>query len=296
MIDVAGADSIYANYAEKIPAIGLPGVVLLLCLLMLLYRMLTESYGDVPIVDFLAQNLCQMLPLAALKFKISECADRVTILSRFATKTLLMHLYSLFLRISIVTFFDSPYSEYAPGAYYFNLISLGGVSWLLVTSFNFKFAEAFNSEHRETLLLVVFALVVSVLMNSSVGGTKQLEWTMVSCINNTEVVAFMPAVWMLYQMNRSVEVFVPLPDSSARARAMHFMQFLVAFYLYEDIFSPLLTVTDEPLLVWGHVLHLVLLLDFGLFFLFQTYGPKSAKPDPVHLNQFADTPLPSNDL
>lgn len=295
-IDVETFAATYVGYAQQVPGLGIPGVVLALSCLMLVYRLFTESYGDMPVFDFLTQNLLQMLPLVALRLKISDCADRVAILSRFATKTLLMHLYSLTLRISIVTCFDAPYSEYAPGAYYFNLVSLFGVWWLLTTTFDFKFAEALNSEYRETLVLVLLAIVISVITNSSVHNSKQLEWTMVSCQNNTEVVAFMPAVWMLYQMNRSVEVFVPLPDQFARVRAQHFMSFLAAFYLYEDVYGPFMTVTGEPLLVWGHILHLMLLLDFGVFFLFQAYGPKSSKPDPVSLNQFSDDQFSTEDL
>jgi len=88
-----------------------------------------------------------------------------------------------------------------------------------------------------------------------------------------EILAFMPAVWMVYRgVKKSDDVQASATDQ-VQYQAFYFFAFLVPFYVLEDVISAFRVGGEEPFAAIGHVVHFILLLDFACFLLSHIYNP-----------------------
>merc|ERR1719388_443405 len=94
--------------------------------------------------------------------------------------------------------------------------------------------------------------------------------------NSMEMLAYMPAVWMLAVTDHKLLAFEPLSQVVSQRQAIWFLVWITAFNVYEDGISMVMSGLRDPHFVAGHVLHFLILLDFSSFFLHQSYISKVA--------------------
>jgi len=266
----------------------IPGILLTAACVLLAYRQLTEEKHHLPLSGFLANILLQMLPLIALKVKIWRCPDRVSLVPHVLVKTLLMHVALEIFRVSSQIMQNMPYGKACVA---FDVAC--AVAGLAILHWVFEFPFTFSSikEHRDVRNLVAMALAAAFAVESFF-VFYQPEWmadatrayiadgvlvskTFFVAANYIDIVAFMPAVWRLYQAEGDLEDCSAgtLVGADARRQVQFFFAFLFGFYLWDDVIDPIQDLTDEPLAMAAHGAHFVLLLDFAGFFLFQVKNP-----------------------
>lgn len=267
-----------------------PGVLFAASATMLVYRGITEEQFDLPLNSFLFNILLQMLPLIALKLKIFTCADRVSLVPLVLVKTLIMHVAMLSLRITSQVLQDANLGQRQLAV---DVGSLIGALILLNSVFDISINPIRLFEHRDVRSLVILAVLAALASEAfyvyveppwmghitkmySREGLK-LSKVLFCAANYTDIVAFMPVVWRLYQIENELDdcaVGTFVSDQS-RKQVQYFFTFMCLFYLWEDILEPYMSSLDEPLAMMAHAGHFVLLLDFAGFFSFQVGTPQS---------------------
>jgi hypothetical protein len=247
--------------------ITLPAILVAAASVMVIYKHFTDEQSGDPTKHFLGLIVIQMLPLVFLQTKILSCPDPIAMLSRFGTKVLLMHACFLALRVSAW-----PLLEVGLG--FCNVLGL--VVACLALHFGFKFRLASMGQHMDVLLLVLIA-VVCALFTELLDFNRQaslLECTIFTTSSYTEILAFMPAVWMVHKgVKKNDDEKVSVETHSAQNQATFFFAFLVPFYIMEDVISAFRVGSLEPLAALGHTVHFLVLLDFACFLLSHIYNP-----------------------
>lgn len=227
--------------------------------------------------DFLGQTLIQMVCLVAIKLKVRDSTERAVLLSRTAVKVLLMHVCVLTLRIML-----NPFSITAGDNVLMNFGILIIACVILTATFDFEWwSPHIFFEHRDVGWLTVLAFMAAIinsfleyLTSSKQHGAPIFLVTKVS--NYVEIASFVPAVWMMYGMDRGAEQFVSVDKrskSSAESQARHFCGFLLGLYVYEDIIAgAMLEVTATFLSLLSYILHLSMIIDFTSFFFLYSSG------------------------
>lgn len=247
--------------------IGLLGATFLCFMAMVTFMSHHSTAGEMR--EFLGCEVLQLLPLVIIKHKIVWSQDRINVLSRFVTNVLIMHVSLFAIRVwtypIVVADIDLQDDQYVV----INLVSLIGAFSVLTFGFNFNWSALFSEEHRDVHWIHVVALVQAAVTQLVDKETRYNPgFFLIRICNAIEIYTFMPAVFQLYRMQVCMEVFAPLPEKSAQRQATAFFIFLTIFYVHED----LLVAQDLPLCPTGHILHLLMLLDFGGFFLFQAFN------------------------
>jgi hypothetical protein len=251
--------------------IVLPAMLVVAASGLVVYKHFVDVQGGDPIKHFLALVVIQMLPLVFLQLKILSCPDPVTMLSRFGTKTLLMHTCFLALRVCAW-----PLLEVGLG--FCNLLGLIAACAALYWGFNFRCSSI--RSHMDVCglwLLAGLGAVCTELLDFSRTGIL-LESTIFATSNYIELLAFVPAVWMVQQaVKKKDDSYVTGSDHVVQVQATFFFAFLVLYYVMEDVISAIRVGGDAPLAAFGHIVHFLLLLDFACFLLAKIYNP-----DQVH--------------
>jgi len=233
---------------------------------LVVYKHFTEEEGGDPTKQFLALIVIQMLPLVFLQKQILSCPDPMGMLSRFGTKVLLMHACFLTLRVCVW-----PLLEVGLG--FCNLLGLVGVCVALVLGFRFRLANI--SAHMDVGGLFILAMV-GALFTELLDFHRQaslLECTLFTASSYMEILAFVPAVWMVHQSVKKNDEERVAESDAVQRQAAFFFAFLVPFYIMEDVVSAFRIGGQEPMAAVGHVVHFVLLLDFACFLLSHIYNP-----------------------
>lgn len=259
----------------------LPGGLLVLSACLLAYRGFTEESNDLPLNGFLANILLQMLPLVALKAKVWTCSDRVSLVPLVLCKTLLMHVTLATYRLGS-TFYRGMSADDRL-LVTVDSAALFGALALLKWEFEFPMNPMHWIEHRDVRNLVVLASAAAVcseaffvfvqpsLMGSrSQGQQIHVPSLLMTAANYVDIVAFMPVVWRLYQAEEYEESMVGTHVRvEAKRQVRMFFLYVLAFYSWDDVIDPAMTLLSEPLAMMAHAAHFMLLLDFAGFFLFQ---------------------------
>lgn len=250
--------------------LALPILLVVSASILVVYKHFVDEHGGDPIKHFLALVVIQMLPLVFLQMKILSCPDPVSMLSRFGVKTLLMHTCFLALRVCAW-----PLLEVGLG--FCNLLGLVAASLALHWGFGFRLASM--RSHLDVcglwLLAVVGALCTELLdFHRTVG---LLESTIFTTSNYIELLAFVPAVWVVQKAVKKNDDTYSGSDNVVQTQAVFFFSFLVFYYVMEDVISAFRVGAELPLAAVGHIVHFLLLLDFACFLLAKIYNP-----DQVH--------------
>jgi hypothetical protein len=238
--------------------------------LLVVYKHYTDSQGGDPTKHFLALIVIQMLPLVFLEMKILSCPDPVSMLSRFGTKVLLMHAF--FLALRVVAW---PLLEIGLG--FCNLIGLIGVCAALFVGFNFKLSKlAMHMDVIGLLMIAVGGAFLTELLDFN-RPASLLECTIFTASSYMEILAFVPAVWMVYQTVKKNDERDIVEPQQAQKQATAFFAFLVSYYIMEDAISALRVGPEDGFAAMGHIVHFMLLLDFACFLLSHIYNPDKVK-------------------
>lgn len=245
----------------------LPALLVGAASVMVIYRHFTDELGGDPTKHFLALIVVQMLPLVFLEMKILSCPDPVAMLSRFGTKVLLMHASFLVLRV-----LAWPLLEVGLG--WCNLIGLVAVCVSLTRGFRFNLASI--SSHLDVFGLVLMAVcggLFTELLDFN-RTSSLLECTIFTSSSYVEILAFVPAVWMVHQTVKKGEDDIISGSNYVKTQATFFFAFLVPFYVMEDLISAYRVGTGEALAACGHIVHFLLVLDFACFLMSHIYNPE----------------------
>jgi len=105
--------------------------------------------------------------------------------------------------------------------------------------------------------------------------------------NSMEMLAYMPAFWIMFQIDQKLLAFEPLSQLVSQRQAIWLLAWMIAFNTYEDGVSTMMSGVQQPHFVAGKLLHFFLVLDFSSLFLQQAYNSKVAKNEVV-----SSVPLP----
>jgi len=246
--------------------VTLPAVLVGAASFMVIYKHFTDEQEGDPLKHFLALIVIQMLPLVFLQMKILSCPDPVGMLSRFGTKVLLMHAFFLALRVCAW-----PLLEVGLG--FCNLLGLVGACVGLYWGFRFRCASI--SAHWDVygLVLLAFAGAICTELLDSHRQASLLECTIFTASSYMEILAFVPAVWMVHQSVKKNDDERVAGSDAVQNQAAFFFAFLVPFYIMEDVISAFRVGGVDPLAALGHMVHFIVLLDFACFLLSHIYNP-----------------------
>lgn len=272
----------------------IPGILTLSCFGLLGYHYSTQETYDYAMCHFLAIVCLQMFPLLALKMKIYQCGDRLSLVPRVLVKTILMHIVLAILRI-IPPFMRRNWTIYDMqlGVDVCGLLAAIGV---LSSVFGYHLTPRTFIEEREVRNLCVMAIIAAFSTEVVVGifpktfsfaeatGMMQergfIKKTVFTAANYVDVIAFMPVVLKLYEIERDDDIHagtsVPM---EARRQVLMFFTFVVGFYSWDDVIDPIRNYegTYDVVAMMAHAAHFVLLLDFAAFFIMQVWTPSSNK-------------------
>lgn len=267
-----------------------PGLLLAASAGLLLYRGVTEEHFDLPLNGFLFNILLQMMPLVALKLKIYSCSDRVSLVPLVLVKTLLMHVAMLSLRIISQVVQQAHLGRTQLGV---DVVAVVLAFVMLSSVFDFPIAPNRMLEQRDVRNLVVLSITAALISEAFyiyvqpmwMGQASRMyirDGLMLSKVffvsaNYVDIVAFMPVVWRLYQVESELDdcSIGTIVSNETRKQVQMFFAFMCAFYLWEDVIEPCMSLLDEPLAMMAHAAHFMLLMDFAGFFIFQVATPTS---------------------
>jgi len=246
--------------------IVLPSVLVLLASIMVVYKHFADEQGGDPIKHFLALIVIQMLPLVFLQMKILSCPNPVAMLSRFGTKVLLMHICFLTMRV-----LAWPLLEVGLG--FCNLLGLAAACVAVRLGFNFSCGNILG--HKDIFGLILVALGGAFFTELLDFHRQESFWecTIFTASSYMEILAFVPAVWMVHQTVKKNDDDYTAASKVMQTQAAFFFAFLVPFYVMEDVISAFRVGGEEPLAAFGHLVHFLLLLDFACFLLSHIYNP-----------------------
>jgi len=228
---------------------------------------------------FLILIMLQMMPLIALEARICAVSDPVGLLCRFGSKVLLMHVCFLAMRICNAALYDM-------GDTWTNCAGLVAACVALHIGFNHRWTLKGFIENKDVWCLVGIAITAAVVTeqldkyfrpyNPVYWNHKPISLMIGTASDYTEIVAFVPAVWMAFRAAKDAPPTAP-HDPIARRRAVSFFAFVIGWYVMEDLTSAFECYQFAPLGAIGHILHFVLLLDFAGFLLAHLYDPQKLK-------------------
>eukprot|EP00413_Alexandrium_margalefii_P029379 CAMPEP_0204564480 /NCGR_PEP_ID=MMETSP0661-20131031/34909_1 /ASSEMBLY_ACC=CAM_ASM_000606 /TAXON_ID=109239 /ORGANISM="Alexandrium margalefi, Strain AMGDE01CS-322" /LENGTH=306 /DNA_ID=CAMNT_0051572127 /DNA_START=86 /DNA_END=1006 /DNA_ORIENTATION=- len=263
------------NMLHSTDSVALPVSLLTVGSLLVVYQHMTdEDTGRHSVRNFLAKLLVSMVPLAFLERKILQCKDPVGLFAKFSAKVLLMHACFLGLRLACLIFPDVQV-----GYTYCNTIALVAACIMLPWIFGLRASVASLREHSDVALLALATCTLALVEVAILGKFAfSNKWTRSMFIEDviltgsdyTEILSFVPAVWMACRKDTDVPSF-ELADSQRRAVCL--FAFLMAFYSVEDVANAISLRRDYPLASCGHVAHFMLLMDFSAFLLAHLYDP-----------------------
>lgn len=267
-----------------------PGLLLAASAGLLCYRGATEEHFDLPLNGFLFNILLQMMPLVALKLKIYSCADRVSLVPLVLVKTLLMHVAMLSLRIISQIVEQAHLGKTQLGV---DVVAVILAFVVLSSVFDFPIHPARMLEQRDVRNLIVLAIAIATASEAFyiyvepiwIGQANRmyirdgltLYKVLFVSANYVDIIAFMPVVLRLYQIESELDdcAIGMTVSNETRKQVQMFFAFMCSFYLWEDVIEPCMSLLDEPLAMMAHAAHFMLLMDFAGFFIFQVATPAS---------------------
>merc|ERR1719379_2110010 len=244
----------------------LPSLLVAAASSMVIYKHFVDEQGGDPTKHFLALIVIQMLPLVFLEMKILSCPDPVGMLSRFGTKVLLMH--ACFLALRVLAW---PLLEVGLG--FCNVIALVLAVVALHWGFGFHLADIADQKDIGGLLLLAAGGAFATELLDFNKQASLLECTIFTASSYIEILAFVPAVWMVHKSVKKNDDERYEAVGDVQKQAAFFFAFLVPFYIMEDVVSAFRVGGVDGFAAVGHMVHFLVVLDFACFLLSHIYNP-----------------------
>jgi len=275
-----------AQAAMRKNSMIVPGAMCFLSSGLVLYQHIFPD-KDNPMLTWLSLILATMLPLAYVDSKISACSDPLGLMFKWGPKVLLMHLAFLLFRMRLLFY---------PEEVLLNATNVGGVIVVVcVLVFAFKAHENMH-EHLDVACLVLIAFsasLVTEMVDVAIKGwatprwqPTHLEQIVMSSSDYTEILAFVPAIMIMFKSDKKGDDVANVDMGEAKKRAIGMALFFVGFYLVEDAFTSWLIAGALPMRAISHVLHFLLMADFSFYLLGAVFNPADNKG--TMLQRFAD--------
>lgn len=251
----------------------LPGILLFTSAGFVMYEHFSATHGWDSNRNFLAMILVTMLPLAFLEKKVLSCSDPLTTMSKFSGKVLLSHGCFLVMRVPQHYMHDGILSLNFLSC----LLALSAACVLWPVCFRVRSFDAVFHQNWDVWVVVVLGWTAAIVTEGvnkyfdEDSDYKFLEATIATAALYIELLAFVPAVWMVCRGDRDTREAADVSDT--RRRALALFTFLVGFYFLEDVVSAIMWCRLIPLASLGHLAHFALLLDFAFFLLSHLYDP-----------------------
>jgi hypothetical protein len=247
-----------------------PGICLILASSLIIYRHLDHSLSD-GLKQFLVIILAQMLPLVALEMKITSCPDPVGLFCKFATPVTLMHAFFFGMRLVMYPWYDQ------------ECLLCSGVFLIgALVAIHKVFHQTWSNIVQCSAVwgLVSLALMASIVTTSmnlylEAPSVPLMNWkrfseeVILTSTDYVEIMAFVPAVWMVYSEDQT-KAHVSVDMVKAKRISTTFFFLMVGFYVTEDLTSPHLSWTT----FFAHLAHFCLLTDFSCYVLAHIYNPE----------------------
>jgi hypothetical protein len=266
-----------------------PGTILAVAGSLLVYRHVThvaeQREGDL-IRSFLTMSFLQMLPLAILEMKIMRCADPVGLFCKFATPVTLIHIVFLGMRLVL--------QEHETATLWYSAFAFVGGIVVMCKVYRQTLLSIINCKAVWSLIMlcVTAAFITTAVdfyfknlhtaerMWKTFSDTSFQKAFVTEVLFETdayiELVAFMPAVWMVCREDRSSSRF-HVESIETKRTATAFFLFLVCFYVAEDLHNAYWVYVEHDISVLisiANLAHLALLVDFAFFVLAHIYNPE----------------------
>lgn len=235
--------------------------------------------------SFLSYTLIQLLPLCALKAKImSSGANRLSNLSRTASKILFMHLTVLSLRVlgdtmKFTGFIRFTIFEWSSDLWA-NAAFLIGAIYIMAVVCEFKGTFLEFMMHSDIALLHILGMVHTAFDRYI---RKQEDFQIAGFIDNyansMEMLAYMPALWISSRVDQKLLTYAPLTQLQSQRQAIWFLAWMITFNAYEDFVGMLMSGVKELHFLVGKLFHFLLLFDFSALFLQQAYDTTREKEE-----------------
>lgn len=254
----------------------LPCVMLGLSFLMILTYHFVFEKKDPNFQVFLIVVVMTMLPLSYVDATISNLADPHAIFRKFGLKVLLMH--ALFLTIRAL----SMSSEMVPSDTFNNWGNITGAvsAWIaIVVGYAKQLADA--RQYIDVFVLVALAFAAAQATELVANGSLLMHPALIGSVTSDyiEVLAFMPGALAIIRYGKKDEKPEEVDPQEFRLSTLAFGALVVGFYVIEDVVTACMNFTHHelPFESIAHILHFVVLADFGFYVIASAFDPHNTK-------------------
>jgi len=262
---------------------ALPACLLFLASILVLREHMFSDRKDLR--TFLTLVLATMVPLAYMDVSISSRSDPIGLLVNFGGKVLLMHTMFLALRFRLFWYND---------VFYLNCLNVAGFA-ASIAALAVGFRSQLNITYfRDTIILVVLAIGAATVTEVLTWGLhlakryqREISLEILGTASEyAEILAFVPAVWIIFRSDKKDSAPVTLTDVEKRLAATAFFGFLMGFYFFEDVIAAFASGWEDTMASVAHILHFLLLGDVSTFLVFYAHNPEKAHS--TFLQSFSD--------
>lgn len=269
----------------------LPCAVVGLAFLMIVcYHTMFER--DSHIQAFLIVISMTMLPLSYVDASISDCSDPIGMFNKFGFRVMLMH--AGFLSVRAI----SMMSPAVLPDIYNNWVNItAAITAIIAIVVGFQKQLASIHQCVDVLGLFLLAFLVGEATELVTNGSLVMDPALIGAItaDYIEVLAFVPAALAIIILGKKDAKLEMVDPQECQRSAWAFAFLVIGFYFVEDMVTACLGFKDGDRIFesFAHVLHFVVLVDFGVFVIASAHDPDNTKRGTMLStlggNFFADT-------
>jgi len=252
----------------------LPCVILGLSFLMILSYHFVFEKRDPNFQVFLIVVTMTMVPTSYVDATISKCGDPNAVFRKFGLKVLLMHALFLSIRAACMM------SRMVPPDAFNNWGNITGAisAWLAIGLGYTKQLSSIHT-HFDVGVLVFLAFCAAQSTELVANGSLVMHPALIGSMTSDylEVLAFVPGALAVIRYGRKDSLSERVDPQEYKMNALAFGILVVGFYIVEDVVTAYLALThhEPPFESVAHLLHFVVLADFGFFVIASAFDPEN---------------------
>lgn len=252
----------------------LPCVILGLSFLMILAYHFVFEKRDPNFQVFLIVVTMTMIPTSYVDAAISTCGDPNAVFRKFGLKVLLMHALFLSIRAACMM------SRMVPPDAFNNWGNITGAisAWLAIGLGYTKQLSSIHT-HGDVAVLMVLAFCAAQATELVANGSLVMHPALIGSMTSDylEVLAFVPGAVAVIRYGRKDHLGETVDPQEYKMNALAFGILVVGFYIIEDVVTAYMALTHHelPFESVAHILHFVVLADFGFFVICSAFDPEN---------------------